>query len=231
MPSPNLTLSPLTPDEAHLYTAVRHESFRPLINKIIYTREPSKETLDKVTESIRKGIADGIYFMKVKDEETGEMLAGARWRFIGPKEEVCVNGAEKGVIWERTWEEVDKELTIPEPYEESDPRIWKAFCELFNQSKRENMGRRPYYVLDTLVTHPSHHRRGAGGMLIQWGCDQADTKGVEAYVEASQMGVPLYERYGFRRIKDIELDLGDFGGGEKFVFTIMIRPAKGSSNS
>lgn len=34
-------------------------------------------------------------------------------------------------------------------------------------------------------------------MLIQWGCDLADKDGVDLYVYASRLAVPLYERFGF----------------------------------
>lgn len=77
-------------------------------------------------------------------------------------------------------------------------------------------------VLQTLVTHPKHERRGAGSLLLKWGCEEADRKGVEAYLEASAVGVPLYERHGFKKVKDITLDLKDFGGNQKFTFTVSL---------
>lgn len=51
--------------------------------------------------------------------------------------------------------------------------------------------------LDTLATHPDYQRRGAGSMLVKWGCDLADKDGVGAYVDASKEGAPLYTRFGF----------------------------------
>ena len=51
--------------------------------------------------------------------------------------------------------------------------------------------------LDMLGTHPDYRRRGAGAMLVKWGCDLADANGVGAYVDATKAGAPLYERYGF----------------------------------
>lgn len=51
--------------------------------------------------------------------------------------------------------------------------------------------------LDTLGTHPDYQRRGAGSMLVQWGCDLADKDGVAAYVDASKEGASLYQRHGF----------------------------------
>ena len=51
--------------------------------------------------------------------------------------------------------------------------------------------------LDTLGTHPDYWRRGAGSLLVKWGCDLADADGVSAYVDASKDGAPLYAKYGF----------------------------------
>lgn len=48
-----------------------------------------------------------------------------------------------------------------------------------------------------LATRPEHKRRGAGSMLVQWGCDIADKDGVPAYIDASKAGAPLYKKFGF----------------------------------
>lgn len=48
-----------------------------------------------------------------------------------------------------------------------------------------------------LATRPEHERRGAGSMLVQWGCDIADENGVPAYIDASKAGAPLYKKFGF----------------------------------
>lgn len=48
-----------------------------------------------------------------------------------------------------------------------------------------------------LCTHPDYRGRGAGKMLVAWGCEQADKDRVPAYVDASRDGHPLYARYGF----------------------------------
>jgi predicted N-acetyltransferase YhbS len=82
------------------------------------------------------------------------------------------------------------------------------------------LGIRSYYVLDTLVTLQNHERRGAGSMLVRWGCEKADEVGVEAYLEASPMGAPMYARHGFRPVKEVELDLTKWGGRDKMTFIV-----------
>ena len=52
--------------------------------------------------------------------------------------------------------------------------------------------------LDMLVTHPEYRGRGAASMLVQWGCDRADEKGVPVYLDAHEDAAPLYRRFGFQ---------------------------------
>lgn len=213
MPNPQLEISLLKPEEAEQYMRIRHVVFRDSVNKILYSKgEPSKETLDRVTEEIRDGVVNkGILYLKCVDKSTGEMIAGARWRQVKPKEE----GAE-----ERTLEEVEAEFEIPEPFAETNPVLLKAFYDLFNTNKKEILGTRPYYVLDTLVTLPQHERRGAGSMLVRWGCEKADEAGVEAYLEASPIGAPMYARHGFLAVKEVEIDLRKFDGKDVLSFIV-----------
>ncbi|KAL1608293.1 hypothetical protein SLS60_003233 [Paraconiothyrium brasiliense] len=215
MINPQLEVSLLKPEEAEQYMRIRHEVFRPTMNKIFYSRgEPSRKTLDRVTEETRDGIINkGILYLKCVDKSTGEIIGGARWRYAKPKEE----GAR-----ERTWEEVEAGFTIPEPYEESNPELLRNLHHLLNTNKREILGNRSYYTLVTCVVLPQHERRGAGSMLVQWGCERADEAGVEAYLEASLVGAPMYERLGFKPVKHIELDTKTFGAerNERFIIKL-----------
>ena len=55
----------------------------------------------------------------------------------------------------------------------------------------------PCAVLDICFTHPSYQRRGAGKLLVGWGVEEADRRGVKSWVEASVLGKGLYEKFGF----------------------------------
>jgi GNAT superfamily N-acetyltransferase len=62
-----------------------------------------------------------------------------------------------------------------------------------------------------LFTHPKHHRRGAGAMLLKWGIDQADKLELECYLESSVEGRALYERFGFKVLKEFRFNMTGFG--------------------
>ena len=145
--------------------------------------------------------------------KTGEIIAGARWRNVEPEDKS---------MSDKTVEEVDEGLKRTEPYDESDPELFYALHDLFSENKRRILERRPHYVLDTLVTLPNHERRGAGSMLVNWGTERADEAGIEAYLEASPMGAPMYARHGFEPIKRVGLDLRKYGGEEILEFIVCL---------
>ncbi|KAF2012269.1 hypothetical protein BU24DRAFT_273462 [Aaosphaeria arxii CBS 175.79] len=243
-PKPAHKISPLLPSEAHLYQSIRHETFKPTINKLLYSSPPSTTTLQKVISDTVLEITDatkGWLYMSCRDSSTSAMIAGARWRYVGPSSILTQESASPtldrfslpftvpthAIPSPRPWPEVEAGLTIPSPYPESNPEVFTALLKLFNDNRREILANRPHYVLYTLVTHPEHHRKGAGGLLVDWGCREADKRNVECYLEASPMGEPLYKRFGFERVKVVELDLGAYEeGGEVFEFILMRRPAK-----
>jgi hypothetical protein len=81
-----------------------------------------------------------------------------------------------------------------------------------------------------LVTDPEEQRRGAGAMLLKWGLDQADRAQLPAYLESSEVGRPLYARWGFEVIKPVAFDLTKYGGEGSDFNTIMIRQPQKTPN-
>ncbi|KAJ5208052.1 hypothetical protein N7449_002431 [Penicillium cf. viridicatum] len=72
-----------------------------------------------------------------------------------------------------------------------------AFFGGMEKNRRRVMGDKKHYYLDMLGTHPDYRCRGAGSMLVRWGCEIADREGVGAYIDASKAGAPLYAKHGF----------------------------------
>lgn len=66
-------------------------------------------------------------------------------------------------------------------------------------------------------------------MLVKWGTDIADDKGLPCYLEASANGYGLYMKHGFELLgENIDLDMSKFGGQGMYQFKCMVRPAKGA---
>lgn len=78
-------------------------------------------------------------------------------------------------------------------------------------------------VLQGMVTRPSFRGRGAAGMLIDWGVQQAERDRCLIGLEASDQGKPVYMRYGFEQVGDlIECDCTPFGIDTPFKMAIMM---------
>lgn len=92
-------------------------------------------------------------------------------------------------------------------------------------------------MLALLCTDPAHERRGAGSLLVNWGCDKADKLGIEVYLESSKKGYPVYERKGFElipttngQLASLEFDVSEYtgrnvgeNGGDPVSLKLMVR--------
>jgi predicted N-acetyltransferase YhbS len=78
-----------------------------------------------------------------------------------------------------------------------------------------------FSVLTTLISRADWRRQGAGGMLLQWGIQQAAKDGAPAYLEAVPSAVSTYERHGFEHIQDTKVDCCDWGMEGEFVLAVM----------
>ena len=67
-------------------------------------------------------------------------------------------------------------------------------------------------------------------MIVKWGCDQADSLGLPAYLEATAAGHSIYLKQGFEEIDEAVIDcdkwVGGLGPGRtgKHRYTMLYRP-------
>jgi predicted N-acetyltransferase YhbS len=148
--------------------------------------------------------------LKVIDTATDKLIAYGHW-------ELFPDG--------RTQEKIEKMSSIPPVREGINPEVWNDFYAHLGSSRRE-LGTQPIAILFTLTTHPDHHRRGAGAMLLERMMEEVDKQGLSAYLESSEMGKPLYEKFGFEEVRTKVFRLEKYGvpGVEKS--TIMWRKAR-----
>lgn len=73
-----------------------------------------------------------------------------------------------------------------------------------------------YSVCNLMFVHPLHRRRGAGGLLMGWGVDKAQERGFEVFVEGTDVGRPLYERFGLTVMYVDHLDCYEPNAGDEW---------------
>ncbi|KAK3942467.1 acyl-CoA N-acyltransferase [Diplogelasinospora grovesii] len=92
----------------------------------------------------------------------------------------------------------------------AEPKLATYFFGMLNERHAGIMGGREHWYLELVCTKPEYMGRGAGKLLVNWGCQRADERGVEAYLDstpdASARGV--YEKFGFRTVESASFDEG-----------------------
>ncbi|OGM49013.1 acetyltransferase [Aspergillus bombycis] len=152
------------------------------------------------------------YLLKAVDDDSGEMIAFAKWH---------VYHGEEGLKRWQASVRADEGMEIPTGANEEGFRFCKSKLlerrrKFFGKEGRDHcckfcalllpMGLMliANVVLALLATDPRYERRGAASLLTQWGCDFADRLGIECYLEASKKGYPVYKRKGFEELSSQE---------------------------
>lgn len=179
-----------------------------------------------------------LRWMKVIDSESGEMAAGALWRFVlesaGPKDNA---ETKENAVKENAKQQAGDVNEIPPVFLEMGKR-WKDFQDEFIGDQRfasKSLTSQLLLLdltvaaadLQVLVAHPKYQRKGAGSMLVKYGCDIADEKGIPCALTASDAGHSLYLRHGFEVKRTSEMDLRPYGVDATELRRGMVRPARG----
>ncbi|KAL7625905.1 hypothetical protein AAE478_005129 [Parahypoxylon ruwenzoriense] len=93
----------------------------------------------------------------------------------------------------------------------------REFLGMIDRKHEEITKGRPHWYLEILGVRKEHQGRGAGKQIVNWGLDQADEAGVEAFLAASPAGAPLYLKLGFELLETVYVDDG------KYLESFMLR--------
>ncbi|KAI9710537.1 MAG: hypothetical protein M1820_002673 [Bogoriella megaspora] len=150
-----------------------------------------------------------VYHLKVVDTENDKVvMAYAKWE-----------------TYERGRPDLEK---LRQPMEQSEKEV-DQFGQLRDAahnyfcSRNGEMGKDPHMLLALLVTASGHRKRGAGSLLVKWGIGKSAIAGLPCYLQASEQGRSLYERYGFHSIGTAEFELSDYGLQGIEIMTEMLR--------
>ncbi|KAE9364503.1 hypothetical protein N431DRAFT_421531 [Stipitochalara longipes BDJ] len=129
------------------------------------------------------------HWIYVTDVETGDVIGGAQWNIYEENPY-----AEETAMLTPYW--------LPEgPFKDVASQLLYRFL-----SYRPTRMNEPHILLNFCFTHPKHRRRGVGRLLMEWGIQKADDLGLASYIEATDIGLKLYEAHGFKVEGDVDLD-------------------------
>ncbi|KAF2868459.1 acyl-CoA N-acyltransferase [Massariosphaeria phaeospora] len=147
-----------------------------------------------------------VRYMQAVDKQSADILAFSKWHFYETPEAAAA--AERPV--------------------NVGAGTNKAACEAFfdgmAKRKKEIMGDRPHIYLHMLHTDPKFQGRGAGGILLNWGTQEADKIGLPIYLESSPEAHRFYQKHGFEDIEEFRVDFSQFSKeGKWHIAPLMIR--------
>jgi predicted N-acetyltransferase YhbS len=79
--------------------------------------------------------------------------------------------------------------------------------------------------LEGFAVHPNWQRKGVGSMLVQKFLKSVDANHAKCYVHSSRIGKSLYERFGFKMMGVVTVNLKEFGDYEPYTTYDMQREA------
>ncbi|EED18764.1 conserved hypothetical protein [Talaromyces stipitatus ATCC 10500] len=152
--------------------------FFPILNN---DREASLLAASNGQREEYKASYPELIWLKVIDDETGEMVGGAKWYFYERNPFDGHSLEEEEAVWYP--EGVGREFAT---------RAMHAF-----EKPRVVMGQKPHSYLNIIFTLPEYQRKGIGRAIMKWGLRKADQLGLESWLDASPFGYSLYHSVGF----------------------------------
>ncbi|KAF2704565.1 hypothetical protein K504DRAFT_461327 [Pleomassaria siparia CBS 279.74] len=218
-----LVLRPITAEDTLSWTRIRSKAYLGPTHELVHSGPISEFSILKVAEGFKREVGKANRWQwKIVDTDLepspddpsdngGRTIAIAIWsrhnadatRHNNPDEPTCLPTAKL----EKTEEDV-KPFVPPEVRVE----VLNALFTPLRKAQSDIMGDKPYFMLNSFATHPDHHRKGAGTMLLKWGLNKADEEGLVTYLDTTTLARPIYEKHGFTVVTAFEFDRRPWGG-------------------
>lgn len=177
--------------------------------------EEIRWTIEGLQESLQESLeGDSYYFRKVTTVGSGCYVGFAVWTFESSSRETRykVKSKERRESWNpasldvTAWNQVSKHLR------EERQRVLYGHQNIWSESIAipvlEELS--SCLGLNTIAVAPEHQMQGVGSMLMQWGCDMADSRGWNSFVMASPDGIQLYSKFDFKVVGQVRTEHGTF---------------------
>jgi GNAT superfamily N-acetyltransferase len=109
-----------------------------------------------------------------------------------------------------------------------DRDYWSKIFSLCSKTELQKNADENVIALAELYIDARFQRRGLGSVLVKWGVEEGDKRGLPAYIEATAKGLGLYLKYGMKEVYRVDTDLSKYGGepGQWHRYTLLYRDAK-----
>ncbi|PQE26549.1 hypothetical protein CJF30_00001284 [Rutstroemia sp. NJR-2017a BBW] len=170
--------------------------FASFLRIVFYLKGESPEAR---TESINEAASNMLalhgmlpstsHWIKVVDTETGKLIGAANW-----------------MTHESSPYTEPRPPTVAVWWPEGDGRDYASNYMQQVEAHKPRYYDRPHVYLNISFTIPEWRRRGAGKLMMEWGVKKADEMNVPSFVEASESGTLLYEKFGFMTFGKIDVN-------------------------
>lgn len=178
------------------------------------------EDVDQICDVNLSAFSDETVSLQTLPRESGSGRAFLKESFIkdinDPKVHVLVvtdDADSDRVIAIAKWKSPGAAIPDPPPAhlwpQDGNPELAVRFFGKFVRGHREIMKDRDHWFLELVATDKNAGGRGAASRLLKWGLERADRDGLPAYLEATDVGEPIYEKkFGFRVVRRDMIDVG-----------------------
>lgn len=196
-------------------------------NKWVYPdRSKFSPTRNRVSLGLRCrwGIKHGLFYVARDSTSASKILGTAMWLAPSPPSQ-----PQSWSLYASSWALWLAQLRMNLWYGRgglSTARywVWKASqaaaqAELWTSA-------RGYYFCNIVTVLPEAQGRGVGRALMQVVLERADAEGVCCYLESSRKepNVEIYERFGFRLVREMECKEGEEESGRIMLYCMMREP-------
>ena len=217
-----LEIHPLQLEQLEDYIKLYWAAFEPLeadmVAPMIYPNGLQPDLMLRLKQRILQEtggkLSDACFY--VRDAQSGQMIAVSRWAMI---DRPASTREEVDAAWQRA--QVARE--VEPPVAGINASIDEAFRRAAMYAEYDTICDRPYMTLRLLATHPHHHRKGAGSLLLRHGLARADELRLPVYLDSSVNGRGLYAKHGFDIIGEFPFDGRQYGGRSEGKHWDMLR--------
>ena len=223
----DVKIEPLKQEDINDFVKTFWTAFEPLEanmpHPMIYRNGLSLELVERYRDRILKSTKNdpAAHCFCARDKSSNNILGVSWWDMV---ENPPRTKAEMDTAFEQAAQSRYEVPSTAGTNEELDRAFFKA--RLYSEMEATATCDQGYVTCKTLAVLPSSQRLGIGSLLLKHGLLKADELGLPVYLDASVSGRPLYERYGFKVVRDVPMNFLDYGGRSDGRHTSMLRPAQ-----